>query len=87
MTTTCRSCGAPIRWERTSSGKRIPLDADPARGGNVDVVWIGGERVAVVLGPADAAAAEVDGHVLYRAHFATCPDAATHRRRPPDPLS
>lgn len=78
----CRSCGASIRWERTLNGKRIPLDADPHREGNVDVVFIGGEQVALVLGAENAVAAQASGHQLFLSHFVTCPNAASHRRAP-----
>jgi len=87
MTSACRSCGAPIRWARTEKGRPIPLDLDAVRDGNVDVVWIGGERVAIVLGSADAAAAQIAGHDLYKTHFATCPNAPEHRRHPSGALS
>lgn len=58
----------------------MPLDLEPSRDGNVDLVWIGGERFAVVLGPGDAVAAQASGHELYLSHFVTCPNAAAHRR-------
>jgi hypothetical protein len=77
---TCRSCGAEIRWERTAAGKAIPLDPAPVSEGNIDVVWTGGSEVAAVLGPDDALAAQAAGHRLYLTHFATCPNAATHRK-------
>lgn len=32
---TCRACGAGIRWARTTAGKAIPLDAEPTDAGNV----------------------------------------------------
>lgn len=81
MTAVCRSCGAPIVWETTVTAKAMPIDPDPDPAGNVDVVWIGGERVALVLGPADAVAAQAAGHKLYVSHFGTCPSAGAWRRR------
>jgi hypothetical protein len=93
-TPTCSSCGAPIRWARTSSGKAIPLDADPDHGGNLLVV----DRHGVTVPPAVARAAVERGyaHVQvarrghrsidpdlphWRSHFASCPKAAHHRTR------
>lgn len=72
---TCRSCGAPITWARTSKGKRIPLDPDPVENGNVVVTDDGlatvlsVERLANVTGP------------RFVSHFVTCPFARQHRRR------
>lgn len=78
---TCRSCSAEIRWETTEAGKAIPLDPEPRADGNVDVVFIGGEQLAVVLGPHDAVTAQAAGHQLYVTHFSTCPSAGAWRRR------
>lgn len=76
----CGSCGAPIRWAKTPAGKRIPLDAEPDRArGNVRLGYIGGEELALVLAGAELEAARIDGD-LFLAHFATCPNAAAHRR-------
>lgn len=52
----------------------MPLNAEPTPDGNVDVRGPTG----YVLGPL-----EVDAHEgpLYLSHFATCPQAASHRRR------
>ena len=81
MTTTCRSCGAEILWARTVAGKAIPLDAEPRPDGNVRIAPIGGIDAALVLtDPAERAAAQIEGPV-YVTHFATCPNAAEHRRR------
>jgi hypothetical protein len=77
--TTCRSCGAPIRWAITPKGRRIPLDFEPARDGNVRLGAFAGEEHALVLAGAELAAAQIAGPV-YRAHFSTCPNAAQHRR-------
>lgn len=61
----CSTCGAPILWVETTDKKRMPLDAAAER------------RVMVVQGPGGPV-----GHVVvcYRSHFATCPQAAEHRK-------
>lgn len=64
--TSCRSCGARIRWAVTAAGKRIPLNDDAksqlstARRALPDGVFL---EVA-------------NDHV----HFVTCPNAKAHRR-------
>lgn len=73
----CRSCGAEIVWARwTKSGKRIPLDLD-------------GEKPNLLLrhSPREFSdvAVAVDGIVEpglghAAAHFASCPNAAEHRK-------
>jgi hypothetical protein len=90
----CSSCGAPITWARTSSGKAIPLDAGPDPTGNLLVV----DRHGTTL-PAPVARAAVErgyatvmvarrGHRSidpdlphWRSHFSTCPHAHRHRTR------
>jgi hypothetical protein len=90
----CSSCGAPITWARTSSGKAIPLDAGPDPTGNLLVV----DRHGTTL-PAPVARAAVErgyatvmvarrGHRSidpdlphWRSHFATCVNARQHRQR------
>jgi hypothetical protein len=79
---TCSSCGAAITWAETAGGKRIPIDVSPSlEAGNV-----------VLKAPMDPRAPwsaiivsklrpKQDGEVLYTSHFATCPQAARHRRR------
>lgn len=67
----CRSCGADIIWARTSSGRNIPVDADPTPDGNVELT---GTTVVVHPGP-------VPDLELRMAHHATCPQAAEWRRR------
>jgi hypothetical protein len=74
----CRTCTREIVWALTEHGKPIPLDPEPRADGNITLHVLGGvdQRVAHVL---------VDGEVAdgptYVSHFATCPDAETHRRR------
>lgn len=73
-TTFCRSCGAPIRWAKTVDGNRMPVDFDPDPEGNLELRRSGFDLVAVVVTPRPDA-------VLYRPHFATCPDADEWRNR------
>jgi len=70
---TCSSCGAPIAWAKTGSGKAMPLDAEPNSAGNVELV--GG--VAKSWGSSHE---WPPGAVRYTSHFATCAHAAEHRR-------
>lgn len=68
----CSSCGAPIRWAMTANGKPMPLDFEPVSNGNV-VVRHGRAIIAgmTILEP---------NELRYVSHFATCPNAASHRR-------
>ena len=66
----CRSCGAAIRWVYTSRKRAMPIDPVPVAGGNVEVFDMG--TVSVVT--------PSPGIVRYVSHFATCPNAATHRK-------
>lgn len=69
----CRSCGADVIWAKTPAGKSIPLDPGARRyGGNIDLV----EGVALVIPKDERAGAGM----LYVSHFATCVNAAKHRR-------
>jgi hypothetical protein len=65
----CRSCKQPIRWAFTEKKRRIPFDPDPHPTGNL-IVEAGVARVA----PAGSAP------TMYLSHFATCPQAAAHRK-------
>jgi hypothetical protein len=77
----CKTCGAKIRWAKVpSSGAKVPLDLDPTpHTGNVR--YLPGDRTAVeVLGGPGLEQARGDGEELFTSHFATCPQAAQHRR-------
>ena len=74
----CRSCGAEIRWEVTSAGKRIPLDPRPSPKGNVYLEP--GAPTVTVFGKLHADARSAMAGRLYLSHFATCPNADSHRR-------
>lgn len=69
----CRSCGAPIIWAKTKSGKRIPLNADPDPAGNVMLE----DGIAVVLGKGAAPGPTVR---RYTSHFANCGQAGLWRK-------
>lgn len=72
----CRSCGAHVIWATTATGKAMPVDAeavDAPDAGNIFLTFLGGQLAAQVVEPAPG---------LRKSHFATCPNANTHRRRP-----
>lgn len=62
---TCKSCGQCIDWKLTVNKKRMPVE--PQEGGNLIVQ---GKTVLMV-------AAGTGTHV---SHFATCPQASSHRK-------
>lgn len=70
---TCRSCGASIVWATTPSGKVMPLDAFCSTVGTIRLNADGSCTVMPAL-------ARVPGEPLHTSHFATCPDAAAHRK-------
>lgn len=73
----CKSCPALVIWAVTERGKRMPVDPDPAPGGNVLLTEQYGQLTAVVV-PAHRAFGRTD---LRMSHFVTCPNADQHRRR------
>lgn len=78
-TAPCSSCAALIVWAVTAStGRAMPVDAAPADDGNVKLTARDGQPpLAVVVGNP----AKMFGvRWKYRSHFATCPNAAKHRR-------
>ena len=82
MRDVCRTCGAPVIWLHTLSGREMPLDAEPVADGNLVIVNTGQSRYVV---PAPKQAPEPDlfraPELRYRSHFATCPHAKQHRRK------
>ena len=80
--TVCKSCGASIIWIKTSAGKTMPRNAEPLTyratpNGTAVIVTPNGETLK----------ADIEEHpenatgIGYISHFATCPNAAAHRRR------
>lgn len=78
MRSHCSTCERPLLWAWSEHGKRIPIDPEPTTDGNIVLrrIATGADSVAHVLGRDE----ETDEE-RYTSHFATCPQADTHRRR------
>lgn len=76
----CRSCGASIIWARTERGKRMPLDAESVADVTAQGLFVLREKTNPE-GPLALAAWGLDCFMdpHYRSHFASCPDADSHR--------
>ena len=78
---TCRSCEAPILWAKTAkTGKAIPLNPEPVPADTPGAL--------VIINGAAYGKTAIDrigtiGASWYVSHFATCPNAAKHRRGMP----
>lgn len=79
MAATCRSCGAQIWWATTDpAGKNIPLNL-PNGEGNLAVRRDDrGQLVARALVLDEEPG---QGETRGTSHFASCPNASTHRNR------
>ena len=77
-TETCRSCPAKVIWAVTERDKPMPVDAEPAAGGNLALETNHNGRVMSRVVPAHLAFGRSD---LRLSHFATCPQADQWRRR------
>jgi hypothetical protein len=71
----CRSCQAPIVWAVTDAGRAMPVDAEPVEDGNLIL-----EYPTLAGAPRLVRTVEA-GTGTHVSHFATCPDAAQHRRQ------
>jgi hypothetical protein len=78
---TCRSCGAPVRFAKAASGKWMILDAEPSMDGNIILALDDRERHANAIVFRDAAAAQerFGDRRRYKDHHATCPQAREWR--------
>lgn len=74
-------CGAPIIWTKTTTGKAMPVDAYPSDDGNVVLERVGPTVLAFVYSTTAAARVMTPAAPLHKSHFATCPDAASFRRK------
>lgn len=83
-TSTCRECGATLRFVRMRSGKPMPVDpvADPR--GNVAALKVGDRysdgRVITQKDPAAV------GEVVFNAHWNSCPMGRRKKAAAPKPV-
>lgn len=75
----CRSCGAEIRWVTMPGGKQMPVDVAPHPEGNI-AIHSDGLRAAVLTVSELNDLGTLANERLYRSHFASCPNAASHRK-------
>ncbi len=80
----CTSCKAEIIWAvSAATGTVAPIDAAPSDGGNIHLREAPGtqigDKVIVYTVMTKEAAGQYQGADAHRNHFATCPDAASHR--------
>lgn len=78
---TCKSCGAEIRWVKTMAGKNMPMDTEPTKGFVIVHAGDGGWKLEGDGGGyshSEATARQVE---VYTSHFATCPNADEHRKK------
>jgi len=73
----CDSCQAGVIWTVTTNAVAMPVDYEPAAGGNLRLEWRNGKVLSSVVKPS-LAYGRTD---LRTSHFATCPQAAQHRKR------
>lgn len=73
----CRSCGQTIRWGTTRKGKKIPIDPEPCRDGNIRLTL---DDKAEILGGRNLSEARSRGDRLHVSHFTTCEQADEWRK-------
>jgi hypothetical protein len=78
VTDDCRSCHRPIIWAvNGKTGKSMPVDADPADNGNIELLPRAGAAPEAVV----HAQPPMLATGLYLSHFATCPDRDRWRKK------
>lgn len=79
---TCRSCGAKIKWIKTAAGKNMPVDPEPVSLDDAEDGWTlineQGEAIRVEPNAYTQDNVEQDWYI---SHFATCPNADQHRSK------
>lgn len=79
----CRSCGQEVSWVKMPSGKSMPVNNEeivitPNLAGDKTIVTVEGRVVkGFQVGDAFEDGVQEIGSI---SHFATCPNAADHRR-------
>ena len=71
----CRSCGEQIIWTVTSTGKKMPVDADTSSEGTFRLEESGDQMDVVAVFAKKGSEPE-----LHVSHFATCPDRSSWRK-------
>lgn len=71
VVSTCKSCGAPLRWVKTQKGKNMPIDDNPRSEGRFVIQPDTDPPRVKFLTEEKAAAYEGD---KYTSHFQTCDD-------------
>jgi hypothetical protein len=66
-------------WALTAAGKRIPVDWEPHPDGNLYIVGYDSTTPKVEARTGESLLDGTSGP--FKSHFATCPNAAEHRRR------
>lgn len=75
VSTSCKSCGAPVQWVFSARNRaRMPIDPLPRADGTLRLEHAGRTLLAHVL----RKNSKHDGPT-YRSHFSTCPHAGNHR--------
>ena len=77
----CSSCGAPIIFAVSSLGNNMPVDAEPAPGGNLRLDFAESPPRAKVVGTSIDLLDPTDDGARRYAHHATCPQASERRRK------
>jgi hypothetical protein len=80
MMAKCRSCQARVEWAITEGGKNMPIDPVPDSRGNLIKTGavVGGKPEVHTITSRDELK---PGTVKFTSHFATCPNASSHRSR------
>lgn len=76
----CRSCQAKVTWCITDNGKTMPVDPNPDPKGNLIRTGnvVDGKLEVHAISSRDVGE-ELKSSTRYMSHFATCPQAASHR--------
>lgn len=79
----CRSCKALMFWVITPRGKKMPVDAKPdPNGGFVLSLKVEDGRPNLYAETYVPTEPKHQNRNRYTSHFATCPNAASHRSSP-----
>jgi hypothetical protein len=84
-TDNCRSCKAQIIWTMTERGRRMPVDAEPSKKGNIMLHPRPDDQAPLAIYLTTEQIAAFDGslqrHRLFTSHFVTCPEAKKWRKK------